>query len=309
MSESETLTILRQMKKALPAERVKLRGQLLEKMNPALRKWFDSVETKITDRVQDNLKFYWSLGKEAKAVHEAENEYGAHAIQICAGCFQEDASVLYKAMKFNSDFSEDELTHLLSLRMKGTGRPVMWSHVVVLAQVSNKSKRNQYLHKLVANNWSAEELHRVIKTEMGANPAGRAGSGRKLTVPGTIDKMLHHMDKNLGPVAKKFVTVYNSEADGLLRLVQKTDPTQYTTGMLAELEKQLLVVQSIKENAAIQEKQIILAKKKITQALSRQAKDDGEAEAAEMNGGGKKPRKKKAEADAGVEELVPAAVE
>ncbi len=300
---------LKKMNKATPPERLKLRKELLAMMKPKLRTWFDGIEGEIRERVYSNLKFYWRLGKEARAVNENEAEYGELAIEICVGCFQQDKSVIYKAIRFFNGFNEAELEHLLSLRMKETECPVLWSHVVALVAVENKAKRNMYLNKLIQNNWTDEELKRYIIQDMGEkNPAGRPNSGRKLTVPKTIDRMLHHMDMNLVPIAKKFTTIYNNEVDGFLRLVQKTDPAMYNAGMVAEIEKMIVTVESIRENAAIQKKQLEQARTKIRSVLNRQAKAEAGSDVDTLTepGNGRKKHKAKAAEEP---ELLPAAVE
>src|SRR6516162_7216034 len=148
MAENSPLTIIRKMARAKPAERIKLRKKLIDGMMPALRKWFESVEDRITDMVQRGLLFYWKIGSEANDVRSDHKKYGEHAIESCVAALQEDKSVLYKAVRFFKAYDGDELKHLLSLRIQGTGRPILWSHVIVLITVENKAKREVYTQKL-----------------------------------------------------------------------------------------------------------------------------------------------------------------
>jgi hypothetical protein len=277
MAEISPAVLMQRMEKAPPQERLKIRRQLLELMNPNLRKWFDSVEDKVTDRVQANLMFYWNLGKEAEAIHKDEAKYGANAISLCAACFAEDKSVLYKSMTFHEDFNEEELEHLLSLRMKETNRPVLWSHIVVLLGPKHKAKRVHFLNKLVANNWTHAELKNYVETVEGKTSEDRRGGGRKVKVPGTVDKMLHHMDRNLRPIEKKFQEVWNNDAHGLLKLVQSTPPDDFTPGMLANVNQMLGVMTTLREGVSSQMRQLQQAKTRIEKVLSKKA-SGGEAE-------------------------------
>lgn len=291
-ADTSPLVLINQMKKAAPQDRLKLRKQLLEMMNPELRQWFAEVEEKITHRIRENLIFYWKLGQEASQVHESENKYGAKAIEICMACLQEDKGVLYKSMHFFRDFTEEELEHLLSMRMKDTNRPILWSHIVVLLSVDSKSKRNQYINKLVAHNWTDEELKDYIEEQDGKNPNGRPNSGRKNKVPQTIDKMLHHLDQNLSPMSKKFREVWNHDTKGILRLVQKTEPGEFTPGMLAEINRMKQVMEATIEGAKATYKALDQAGRRVAAGLQQQAKADASDEVSTLANGHSKKGKK-----------------
>lgn len=277
------LALARQIKKAAPKDRIALRQRCIAAMPAKLKEYFDELESHIAEQVRGSLLNYWKLGEQANDIYnkssESPEEYTEKPIDVVSACLQQDYSVLYKAMHFFRSYNEQELESLLNLRMKGTGTPVMWSHVVALLTVESKAKRNQLLNQCVQHNWTHEELIAEVNKVLGKNGNDKQPGGRKHKIPKTVSAMLHNLDFNVSPVAKKFETVWNNEDHGILRLVQNTDPSEISPEMLGEFDRLIAVLEEVKDGASRQIKQLTEGKKRAQAVLNKKEKEAAKAEA------------------------------
>lgn len=94
---------------------------------------------------------------------KAEPEvYGHSAVQLVAAALGQDEASLYRHARVAERWSPAEFDSLLARRM-GDGSPPTWSHLVVLASVESKSRRQQLLERLLDESLSVRRLEEVVR--------------------------------------------------------------------------------------------------------------------------------------------------
>lgn len=209
-------------------------------MNPDLKKVLEGVRRWIIRNVEWGLRRTWKLGQRIKRVHDQEARYGANAVGRVARVLSCERSVLDKAMHFYRDFPPKKLEHLLKLRMKVSGEPVTYTHVVHLLSVVDEARRDRLLRECVENDWTAEELHYNIRVshreETGQTRLAHAG-GRPRKVPTTIVQLLTVFERTTGVLVRDDPLMYNDNSlTNFLHLVDNLPPDRVTPELLAKVD-------------------------------------------------------------------------
>ena len=263
-------------------ERQAARARLLEEMNPDLRKWLDNIENKLAAKSKDELQLYWNIGRDAAKIASDEKKYGEQAIERVAFCLGKDKEVIYKAMRFKAAFDQDDLTHLLSLKIKGSNRLLTWSHVVVTMMIENRDERRRLLERAAEENLNHTELDREVAKTLGKEE--RHAGGRKPNKPKTIDAMIHNIQLSFLPLRKKFEEVWNDDAHGFLAVVEQSDPKVYTPDMVKEINDLEATAEDLENKLTALRQNLLPAKKRIQHSLALKAKEDAESTTTKMTG-------------------------
>ncbi|HEX8795510.1 MAG TPA: response regulator [Polyangiaceae bacterium] len=109
----------------------------------------------------DNLGRYrvGTIIAELKAQPEV---YGNGAVQLVATALGQDEASLYRHARVAERWSPAEFEALMERRMRD-GSAATWSHLVVLATVESKARRQQLLERLLGENLSVRRLEEVVR--------------------------------------------------------------------------------------------------------------------------------------------------
>lgn len=109
----------------------------------------------------DSLGRY-RLGVAVAALKAEPEVYGHSAVQLVATALGQDEASLYRHARVAERWSPTEFEALLSRRM-GDGSALSWSHLVVLASVESKARRQQLLERVLDENLSVRRLEEVVR--------------------------------------------------------------------------------------------------------------------------------------------------
>lgn len=88
--------------------------------------------------------------------------YGVGAVQLVASALAQDEASLYRHARGAERWTLSEFEALLARRMRDGSAPT-WSHLVVLASVESKARRNQLLERTIGESLSVRRLEEVVR--------------------------------------------------------------------------------------------------------------------------------------------------
>lgn len=94
---------------------------------------------------------------------KAEPErYGHGAVQLAATTLAQDEASLYRHARVAERWNSSEFEALLARRMRDGSQPT-WSHLVVLASIEPKARRQRLIERMLDENLSVRRLEEVVR--------------------------------------------------------------------------------------------------------------------------------------------------
>jgi hypothetical protein len=120
------------------------------------------------------------IGEILRGVKRAPDTFGSHAIDRIAAELGLRAGALYEYIAVAEAWSRDDV--VVELRKTDRfGRPLAWSHFVVLSKISDATRRAALLDECVVAAWSVRELKTRV-AECASGGGRRARLGEPVTV-------------------------------------------------------------------------------------------------------------------------------
>jgi hypothetical protein len=184
---------------------------------------------------QKELRDVWKLGQLMAGLDKEDyttDEQGntVDVFRIAARLHQ--CSVPYRASViqfFRSFPTKEELKQFLSLKMR-SGRGLTWPHVIELLSFwphsSDSCRRefNEWVAKVLENNWTAAQLRDAIVKHRKINKSNRAEGPRPLRVPRTLHRRLQKLQEQVDMLNRWLDEVYLSHEHSILVTLNSMDP-------------------------------------------------------------------------------------
>lgn len=222
------------------------------------------------------LKRAWALGKRINRAAADRGKYGERIVDNLAQCTGMDTSTLWKAAHFQRDFDEAALTKLIDGRFEGSGAPLTLPHVYRLMTVEDVAKRDVFLQKTLANDWTPDMLAAAIRVYL--NRAPHAG-GRSVQVPPTVAGKLDNLDKVLAVYNRNHTVIYANEEKGILANINDMPPDKITAELVQKFDASLAFLDEASANIASERKLLVKAKEVAVKRLAAQAEADANGDA------------------------------
>ncbi len=158
-----------------------------------------------------DVRARYRIGRLIADVKLSEQRYGARAVKNLAAALGRDEATLYRFALVAEAWNEQELEILLE-RKTPHGEPLSFSHLVELAQVSNKTTRQEMLEFALCYGVSVRELIDAI-ADTGSQRSDRGADG----VP-SIDSLLRRVATTCDAVQRKIEI-----SERLLSQLERTD--------------------------------------------------------------------------------------
>jgi hypothetical protein len=139
------------------------------------------------------------------------DRYGKRLMGSLAEALAMDAGVLHKLRKFAATFGGEELAHLVGVR-RPDGRPLAWSHVRLLLEVTDRGDRARLVGEAAAGGWTATRLRAAVREAKGGRP--RRG-GPKPAAPADLAGMIHQMHEFLAGWENRHTQIWSKDDHSL----------------------------------------------------------------------------------------------
>lgn len=197
-----------------------------------------------------SLRDAWEFGKMVRQVSEDLATYGSNFIGTLARLLSLDESYLYKRQTFYIEFSQEQLTELMELKMSTTGAPLTWTHVVRVLDLE-ATERWQLLQKAAELGWTSNQLQAAVKTLKAERPSPRRGvTGRPTAVPATIEGKLAQATETL-PVFRKRAQTWADPTVGILAALQGTEPERLRPSWIQDLTRAIADGEEVLEHVSV----------------------------------------------------------
>jgi ActR/RegA family two-component response regulator len=141
---------------------------------------------RLFSRAPDSLTRH-AIGSTIADLKARPSEYGGGAVATAAVALGEDVPTLYRYAGVAERWSAPELARIVA-RKGSDGRPLSWSHLVVLAAVPSAATREQLMKRALSETLSVRELTVL---------AQRGDAAEALDGPGLRAAVLEHDLENL----------------------------------------------------------------------------------------------------------------
>ncbi|WP_394832168.1 hypothetical protein LVJ94_37195 [Pendulispora rubella] len=165
-------------------------------MNIALRERYEELQTLLAEATGKDVRARYRIGRLIADVKGSEQRYGARAVKNLAAALGRDEATLYRFALVAEAWTASELETLLA-RKTPHGEPLSFSHLVELAQMSNKSERTEMLEYALAYGVSVRELIDAIAD------TGEGRGDSATDVPPSIDSLLRRVASTCNAVQRK----------------------------------------------------------------------------------------------------------
>lgn len=251
-------------------------------MNAPLRRKFLQISGTINRLQEDNLRFYYQLGRTLQEVQENPDVYGKNAFKLICDAMSTSIGMLRISVRFATAYNPEELEELVNLRNASADFRLHMKHVSYLLIVPNKDERREFAQRAVEGLWEPQYLHAKIKEKYGAT---RPGSGRRHTLPDSVSAQIRQIVAVSDTWLKKYQQAWNGEQVNAFANIINSPPDRYTEEDLTQMRRALQLMQQISDAAgeAVQRcEQIISHMEHCLAAQAAQRREEAAAAATEQ---------------------------
>jgi len=192
--------------------------QAIAEMNPALRKVYDGLATKLSDMDKKSVMVRYEIGEKVDMIMSNDVKFGEGAADKLAAAFGINVSEVHRFRKFSTTWSRTELAKMLKRPMGETQRAISYNHLRVLSTVTQSRLRTQLTERVFKECLSIRDLQAIVTEKLGTR--GNNPAGRKAAVPKTPSaglSKLHTMTSSLlnsaDAIESSVFDVLSTEAD------------------------------------------------------------------------------------------------
>jgi hypothetical protein len=202
----------------------------VERMNAALKAKVEEIQQWFTRECKRSLESRYKLGLLVKPLYDDETEhgskrYGERAIETLRLALKWQEDLIPSTLRLVRSYSPAEFKQLTELRNEA-GKPLTWSHVRILVQVGDPSKREDLLQRTLRENWTSDQLtyeyKRLVKQD---RPTKR---GRSLVRPKDLDGVVRQQATLADEFLERAQKVWRVSDDSLTRHYQELAPSEHT---------------------------------------------------------------------------------
>ncbi len=146
--------------KNLNEARIKRAQKALEKL-PHLKQVYADIRRLVQKRTVIDARDKRAIGAMVLKVRGEPKKYGKGSVEKLATLLGHDASTLYDYARVAETWAKGELSTLLG-KKNGLDLPVTFSHLVELAKVTDKRKRDQALAVVLRDSLTVKQLEQLL---------------------------------------------------------------------------------------------------------------------------------------------------
>lgn len=258
------------------------RDEALGKMNSKLKRKFKMLDKSFSSLQEDNLRYYWKIGKHYEDVRREPDQYagadGESGTKLLQQALATQARTLRKAAKFAEFYDKEKLDELVALRNETTGYQLHWGHVsflLTLGTATDSSRRESYAREAVTKMLDPPALHDLIKKRLKRSGHG----GRSHTMPKTVHAQIRQILTICRAWVGKNQTVWNGESESIFGNIMNLSPEEMEPDMVEHLQEIETLMSHISEQASTNTETARRAKDFLAATLTaRQAEESRVAE-------------------------------
>lgn len=215
----------------------------IKEMCPALRQKFKQLQVDFVHHTQATILFLHNLGTQALEIKERPEDFltekqkhnGVDPLDLIRRASSAGAGfeTLKKAMQFAATYDKEAVQRLLGYRSKTIEDfRILWGHIIYLLSIEDDPTRLRFERDIVTNMWTPQDLHNAIVRFYGG---ARAGGGRPLGIPKTVDKQLEQIREMSRLWIKRHTDVWNGKAHSVYTNVMQQGDSGITPDTLKSL--------------------------------------------------------------------------
>lgn len=150
-------------------------------------------------------------------------------------------SNLRKMRQLAKKVTKENWTKLMKLRLKKTGAPLTWAHLVALASAPIENELMEAATLAAKQSWSSTKLRRHLQLAAAGTGNRRPGSGRAIQAPQSVAEGLQQLLVDLEVVRKRVAALRQMKVAGLADKLAALDVAVTAIREASELENLLEV--------------------------------------------------------------------
>ena len=148
------------------------------------------------------------IGQIVKQVRAKQKHYGSHAVERIGNALGFGTSWVYECAWVAETWSESELRELLQLRDAVHGQPLTWSHLAIIARLTDRGDRKRYIESALAEGWTVAQLKAQIHETPESEEAQQSGPAPRIRpwvrdIKQTCDTALSKQQQWVGTVVNE----------------------------------------------------------------------------------------------------------
>ncbi len=195
----------------------------LDEMNASLRRKYELMREMLSSSTADLVHSRHRVGVTILEIRNAPDKYGARAVSLVALALGRDETTLYRYGQVAVRWDAHQIAALMK-RENVFGEPLSWSHLIELAGIDAKSRRDELTERALTEGLSVRELASMIHDPSSSRL--REGESPSMT---SVLKAIFRVSESLLREAERW-----EETAGVL---ESPAPEQCTSDTLALLER------------------------------------------------------------------------
>ncbi len=254
-----------------PTEYLESRDMALRGLNPELKKKAEWIVAWHSQESRRDLVRRYELGLQIKEVKDDEEangdqgRFGQSPLKNLGKALPWCKSLVYEVLRLVRAFTPEEVEELAKKRTQ-LGQPLSWSHINLLAQVTDKAQRQQLIDQALREDWTTDKLAAMaLGVGQGAKATKRGGH---FAAPKNFDAALDQQAKAANQFLGRAEKVWAGE-HSLTRLVTDLASSEITLQRKQKLEAHVETLAKLAEAAQKQREQAQEALDRVRAVLSR----------------------------------------
>ncbi len=249
---------------------------ILSESPPALREKVEWIRGSFADEWRRGLVSRYQVAVVIREIYDdvTDNKgsvYGARAVEAIKKAFGWDDSVVYQALHVADAFTPEQIEAVTQMRLPG-GRPLSYSHVVVLSRVEDERRREQFLKQTVKEGWTTRKLTSAVDLAASPEPGKpQVRRGRPLAKPRDFDAVLDQQADFAEDFLSRNDQVWSHPEHALSAKVEDLDAADFTPERANRLTRHAEVMSLLAEKAKERADETTRGHARFAQVLKQQA--------------------------------------
>lgn len=206
---------------------------ILDKSSPILREKVDKIRHCFEDAWRCSILNRYQVAVIIRDIYDDVNDnngsvYGAKAVEAIKKLFGWDDGIIYQALNVANAFTPEELDNITEMRLPG-GKPLSYSHLVVLARVEDDDRKENLLKQTVKEGWSTRRLADAAEIANGPEPdKPQERRGRPLAKPKDFDAVVDQQAHFAEDFLNRNDHVWSHPEHGLTAKLENLETADFT---------------------------------------------------------------------------------
>ena len=205
-------------------------------MNDALLAEYNAIQPLVLNAERQEVEARYAIAAHYQKVREGEgteNTYGARAVARLARALGLSKSHVYADAAVAEKWPDVDRFRELATRQDKFGRPLSWSHVVLLATVADGRTRESLIRKVLREGWRVRELKKELKRRAAEASAEASQTGG----PSASAQPLTAAVEDLASQAAAFKRTAVCFSERLREQVQNAEPAELDDSFVGQLRR------------------------------------------------------------------------